>query len=139
MHAVVALCRPLPSVRYVAFHSFMQAEYAPDSYYEVLTLDEVLDLQTILAYEMNWEPLPLEHGAPCRLRIETKTGYNMVKYLTAVEFIDAELGGDMAGTGRITSFMTRWPRSSARIVWKLCPSRGQDVPRNSCHEVNNAP
>ena len=88
MHAVVALCRPLPHIRYVAFHAFMQEEYAPDSYYEVLTLDEVLDPQTILAYEMNWKPLPLEHGAPCRLRIETKTGYKMVKYLTAVEFID---------------------------------------------------
>jgi len=88
MHAVMELCRPLPHVRYVAFHAFMQAEYAPDSYYEVLTLDEVLDPQTILAYEMNWKPLPVEHGAPCRLRIETKTGYKMVKYLTAVEFID---------------------------------------------------
>ncbi|HEV2174393.1 MAG TPA: molybdopterin-dependent oxidoreductase [Nitrospira sp.] len=87
MHAIMRLCRPLPHVRYVAFHAFMQAEYAPDSYYEVLTLDEVLDPQTILAYEMNWKPLPVEHGAPCRLRIETKTGYKMVKYLRAVEFI----------------------------------------------------
>jgi DMSO/TMAO reductase YedYZ molybdopterin-dependent catalytic subunit len=88
MHAVISRCRPLPRARYVAFHAFMQEEYAPNSYYEVLTLDEVLDPQTILAYEMNWKPLPTEHGAPCRLRIETKTGYKMVKYLNAVEFID---------------------------------------------------
>ena len=88
MHAVIDLCHPLSHVRYVAFHAFMQEEYAPDSYYEVLTFDEVLDPQTILAYEMNWKPLPIEHGAPCRLRIETKTGYKMVKYLTTIEFIE---------------------------------------------------
>jgi methionine sulfoxide reductase catalytic subunit len=99
MHVVMTLCRPLSRARYVAFHAFMQAEYAPDAYYEVLTLDEVLDPQTVLAYEMNWQPLPVEHGAPCRLRIETKTGYKMVKYLTAIEFIDdvARVGDGYGG------------------------------------------
>lgn len=65
----------------------MQEEYAPDSYYEVLTIDDMLDPQTILAYEMNWQPLPTEYGAPCRLRVETKTGYKMVKYVTRIEFV----------------------------------------------------
>ncbi|HET6673689.1 MAG TPA: molybdopterin-dependent oxidoreductase [Nitrospiraceae bacterium] len=88
MHAVMSRCHPLSRARYVAFHAFMQEEYAPNSYYEVLTLDEVLGPQTILAYEMNWKALPTEHGAPCRLRVETKTGYKMVKYLKVVEFID---------------------------------------------------
>jgi len=53
-----------------------------------LTLEEVQDPQTLLAYEMNWEPLPLQHGAPCRLRMETKLGYKMVKYLTAIYFVE---------------------------------------------------
>jgi methionine sulfoxide reductase catalytic subunit len=88
MHAILKLCRPLPTARYVVFHAFMQEEYAPHSYYEVLTLDEVRDPQTILAYEMNWKPLPIPHGAPCRLRIETKTGYKMVKYLRAIELVE---------------------------------------------------
>jgi methionine sulfoxide reductase catalytic subunit len=82
------LCQPLPGARYAAFHAFMQAEYAPECYYEVLTLSELQDQQTILAYEMNWKILPERHGAPCRLRVETKTGYKMVKYLRAIEFID---------------------------------------------------
>jgi len=60
----------------------------------VLTLNELLDQQTILAYEMNWKVLPEQHGAPCRLRVETKTGYKMVKYLRAIEFID-----DVRGVG----------------------------------------
>lgn len=73
---------------YVVFHAFPQAEYAPDVYYEVLTLEEILDPQTMLAYEMNWRSLPIPHGAPCRLRIEIKTGYKMVKYLRAIEVVD---------------------------------------------------
>ena len=96
MRTILDLCRPLSSAQFVAFHAFEQAEYAPDTYYEVLTMQDILDPQTILAYEMNWRPLPIPHGAPCRLRVETKTGYKMVKYLRAIEFIrdlqDAGLG-----------------------------------------------
>jgi DMSO/TMAO reductase YedYZ molybdopterin-dependent catalytic subunit len=88
MSTILEICRPLPQARYVVFHAFPQEEYAPLTYYEVLTLDEVLDPQTILAYEMNWNPLPIPHGAPCRLRIETKTGYKMVKYLRAIELVE---------------------------------------------------
>ena len=88
MSTILELCRPLPQARYVVFHAFPQAEYAPDIYYEVLTLDEVRDPQTILAYEMNGKSLPIPHGAPCRLRIETKTGYKMVKDLRAIEVMD---------------------------------------------------
>jgi DMSO/TMAO reductase YedYZ molybdopterin-dependent catalytic subunit len=87
MRTILDLCRPLPSAQFVAFHAFEQAEYAPDAYYEVLTMQDILDPQTLLAYEMNWRPLPIPHGAPCRLRVETKTGYKMVKYLRAIEFI----------------------------------------------------
>ena len=88
MTAIMDLCQPLPRAGYAAFHAFMQAEYAPDCYYEVLTLNDVRDPQTILAYEMNWKALSEQHGAPCRLRVETKTGYKMVKYLTKIEFLD---------------------------------------------------
>jgi DMSO/TMAO reductase YedYZ molybdopterin-dependent catalytic subunit len=88
MSTILDMCKPLPQARYVVFHAFPQAEYAPLAYYEILMLDEVRDPQTILAYEMNWNPLPIPHGAPCRLRIETKTGYKMVKYLRAIELVD---------------------------------------------------
>ena len=43
--------------------------------------------QTILAYEMNGKPLPIDHGAPLRLRCETQLGYKMVKYLRSIEFV----------------------------------------------------
>ncbi|MER3423041.1 MAG: molybdopterin-binding protein [Nitrospiraceae bacterium] len=84
---VLELCRPLPSAQYIVFYAFMQEEYAPQSYYEAFSLKEMDDPQTILAYEMNWRPLPIPHGAPCRLRIETKVGYKMVKYLRSIELV----------------------------------------------------
>ena len=84
---LLELCRPLPQARYIAFHSFAQKEYAPKRYYEAFLLDEVQDPQTILAYEMNWAPLPTQHGAPCRLRIEHKYGYKMVKYVCRIEVV----------------------------------------------------
>ncbi len=88
MSTILELCRPLPQARYVVFHAFPQTEYAPDIYYEALMLDEVRDPQTILAYEMNGKALPIPHGAPCRLRIETKTGYKMVKYIRSIDVVE---------------------------------------------------
>lgn len=98
MSTILDRCRLLPQARYVVFHAFPQAEYAPNTYYEVLTLEDILDPQTMLAYEMNWKPLPIPHGAPCRLRIEIKTGYKMVKYLRAIEVVDS-FGGIGKGHG----------------------------------------
>ena len=57
--------------------------------------------QTILAYEFNDAPLPLRHGAPLRLRVETQLGYKMVKYLRSIELIeDYRTQGDGQGGSR---------------------------------------
>jgi hypothetical protein len=50
--------------------------------------DTAEDPQTILAYEMNGQPLPIVHGAPLRLRVETQLGFTKVKYIRAIEFIE---------------------------------------------------
>lgn len=36
---------------------------------------------------MNGEPLPLNHGVPLRLRVETQLGFKMVKNLRSIEFV----------------------------------------------------
>ena len=36
---------------------------------------------------MNYESLPLVHGAPLRLRIENQLGYKMVKWISSIEFL----------------------------------------------------
>ena len=55
--------------------------------------------QTILAYEMNYAPLKVEHGAPLRLRVERQLGYKMAKYVMRIEAIDsfAALGRGRGG------------------------------------------
>lgn len=84
---VLTLCRPTAQAQWIVFHAFVQEEYAPDHYYEAFRLQEMNDPQTILAYEMNGHPLPIRHGAPCRLRLETKVGYKMVKYVQRIELV----------------------------------------------------
>lgn len=56
-------------------------------FYEVIDLELAHHPQTILAYELNGEPLPLAHGSPLRLRVETQLGYKMVKYIRSIELI----------------------------------------------------
>ena len=73
------------NARYVNF-------YAYDGYLESIDLLDALHPQTILAYGMNGQDLPIAHGAPVRLRVETQIGYKSVKYLQRIvvtdEFID---------------------------------------------------
>ena len=54
---------------------------------------------TILAYEMNGEPLSELHGAPLRLRNERELGFEQVKWIEAVEFVEsfAALGAGQGG------------------------------------------
>lgn len=83
---LLARCEPLPEARYVLFHAFDEhVEGQP--YYETIDLELARHSQTILAYEMNGEPLSIPHGAPCRLRVETQLGFKMVKYLRSIELI----------------------------------------------------
>lgn len=84
---IIACCKPLPKARYVIFHSY-DIDAQGLEYYGSLSMEEAMHPQAILAYEMNGRTLPLEYGAPLRLRVETKLGFKMVKYLRALEFVE---------------------------------------------------
>ncbi len=96
LNDVLHLCKPKPEAKYLVFTSFQKGKGAvkPElkeaqdhTYYEVIDLELARHPETILADEMNWKPLPLEHGAPLRLRVETLLGYKMVKYLRSIELV----------------------------------------------------
>ena len=70
----------------------------PVRYYESVDLVDAFHPQTILAYEMNGQALPVAHGAPLRLRVERQLGYKMAKYVMRVEVVDG-LGGIGDGKG----------------------------------------
>lgn len=94
MEEIIRLARPLPQARYIIFYSYqMNEQKAVDSdeeveYYSSIDMQEALYPQTILAYEMNDKSLPEKYGAPLRLRMETKLGYKMVKWIKSIEFVE---------------------------------------------------
>lgn len=105
LERIVELARPEPAARYVLTHSYQLVERdephpkGTGHFYEVMDLSLARDPQTILAYEMNGKPLPVEHGAPLRLRVETNVGFKMVKWVDRIDFIDdySTLGAGMGG------------------------------------------
>ena len=59
----------------------------PDNGYFVgWDMPSILHPQTLLAYEMNGEPLLPEHGAPLRLASPTKYGIKLIKRIGRIEF-----------------------------------------------------
>lgn len=98
MRDICDLVKPKPEVRFVVFYSFVEG---PDGglYYDVHKLSHMYHRLTILAYELNGEPLGLVHGAPLRLRNEVELGYKLVKWVRGVEFVAsfAEIGGGYGG------------------------------------------
>ena len=91
LKSIMELCQPLPEAKYIVFHTLDEKWEHPEVegfYYEVIDMELAHKPQTILAYEMNEEPLPVVHGAPLRLRLESQLGYKMVKYVWAIEFVE---------------------------------------------------
>jgi len=81
-----------PQARYIAFFCADTLELTLDGtgdYYETIAVADAFHPQTILAYEMNGQTLPVAHGAPIRLRLERQLGYKMAKYVMRIEAIDS--------------------------------------------------
>jgi DMSO/TMAO reductase YedYZ molybdopterin-dependent catalytic subunit/thiosulfate reductase cytochrome b subunit len=98
---VVELVRPRPEARFIVFYA-MDDKGLTDGhedryghYYGSLDITLADDPQTLLAVGMNGVPLPVEHGAPVRLRVETQLGFTMVKWLRGIEFVP-----DLSGVGQ---------------------------------------
>jgi DMSO/TMAO reductase YedYZ molybdopterin-dependent catalytic subunit/thiosulfate reductase cytochrome b subunit len=107
-------CEPRTEARYVKFTSYGLDQFSYGSkprqpFYEVIDMLLAKHSQTILAYELNDEPLPLAHGAPLRLRVETQLGCKMVKYLHSIELIAGyrDLGEGQGGSREDTMFYGR--------------------------------
>jgi DMSO/TMAO reductase YedYZ molybdopterin-dependent catalytic subunit len=87
--ALLEAVRPKPNVHYVVFHCADPMEEDGGSpYYESIDLEDAFHPQTILAYELNNEPLPVANGAPLRLRLERQLGYKMAKYVMSIELVE---------------------------------------------------
>ncbi len=78
---LIALAQPQVSARYVYFTS-------GDGYYESWDMPSALHPQTLLAYQMNGQPLPVDNGAPLRLAAPIKLGYKQSKWVTRVTIMN---------------------------------------------------
>jgi methionine sulfoxide reductase catalytic subunit len=85
---ILARCKPLPEAHYLVFTSFAKHEKSGKTYYECVALDVGQHPQALLAYELNGQELPIQNGAPLRVRFETKLGFKMVKYLRSIEVVE---------------------------------------------------
>jgi len=68
--------------KYVVFYPF-------DESWESLDMADAFHPQTLLAYGMNGEELPPEHGAPLRLRVARQLGYKSTKFLSTITVTDS--------------------------------------------------
>ena len=74
------MVQPKDGVRYVLFES-------ADKYTDSWDLASAIHPQTLLAYQMNGQPLPIKNGAPLRLAAPIKLGYKQSKWVTKISFV----------------------------------------------------
>jgi DMSO/TMAO reductase YedYZ molybdopterin-dependent catalytic subunit len=74
-----------PTARYIVFHCADDISGAP--YYESIDLVDAFHPQTIIAWALNDQYLPVANGAPLRLRVERMLGYKHAKYVDRIEAV----------------------------------------------------
>ncbi|MDE2571850.1 MAG: molybdopterin-dependent oxidoreductase [bacterium] len=94
---VLSVCRPTPRAKFVVFHC-MDDDNQGTRYYESLDLRQAYHPQALLAYALNDQPVPVENGAPIRLKVPTQLGYKSAKYVQAIELVPS-LGGAYGNGG----------------------------------------
>jgi DMSO/TMAO reductase YedYZ molybdopterin-dependent catalytic subunit len=98
LRLVLARAGVRPQARYIVFHCY--DEYGGAPYYESIDMIDALHPQTILAWGLNGQRLPIPNGAPLRLRVERQLGYKHAKYLRAIKAVQSldDIGRGGGGT-----------------------------------------
>jgi DMSO/TMAO reductase YedYZ molybdopterin-dependent catalytic subunit len=98
MSEVLAIVNPRRDARYVVFYC-MDRDEQSIQYYESLDLHQANHPQTLLALRMNGASIPLDYGAPVRLRVPTQLGYKSAKWIQHIEIVGtfAKLYGGSGG------------------------------------------
>jgi len=98
MQTILDIAKPKPEAKWLIFYSFA---LGPEGglYYDAQPIEQMSYKLTMLAYDMNGEPVSFGHGAPLRLRNEIQLGFKMVKWIKGIEFVEdfSEIGGGLGG------------------------------------------
>jgi DMSO/TMAO reductase YedYZ molybdopterin-dependent catalytic subunit/rhodanese-related sulfurtransferase/glyoxylase-like metal-dependent hydrolase (beta-lactamase superfamily II) len=84
---------------------------APVRFERALSVDDARGSGALLAYAMNGEPLPLQHGRPVRLIVPGWYSVASVKWLTEIEVIDHQF----AAYFQTDRYIYEWVRDGAVI------------------------
>ncbi len=98
--ALLDRVQPKSSARFLVLYcADPMDEGGANPYYESIDLEDAYHPQTILAYELNDTALPIQNGAPIRLRVERQLGYKHAKYVMRIELVDtfAHIAGGKGG------------------------------------------
>jgi DMSO/TMAO reductase YedYZ molybdopterin-dependent catalytic subunit len=88
LEEIINRVQPGTDAKYVVFRC-MDTDSDGVNYFESIDMIDAVHPQTILAYELNDQPLPIDNGAPLRLRVENQLGYKHAKYIRALEFVSS--------------------------------------------------
>jgi DMSO/TMAO reductase YedYZ molybdopterin-dependent catalytic subunit len=100
---LLSSARPRPEGRFVLMH-------AADGYVHVLSLGRAMLPSTLVAYEMNGEPLPHRHGYPARVLVPGTYGEVNVKWVDRVEIVHRPIEGYYERQGWRPWFVTTTSR-----------------------------
>ncbi|NJS14783.1 MAG: molybdopterin-dependent oxidoreductase [Sphingopyxis sp.] len=82
---ILAAAQLKDSARFIVFHCADKIGGVP--YYESIDLVDALHPQTLLAWRLNGQALPIANGAPVRLRVERQLGYKHAKFIQRIEAV----------------------------------------------------
>jgi DMSO/TMAO reductase YedYZ molybdopterin-dependent catalytic subunit len=78
--------RPRPEGRFVLMH-------AADGYVHIVSLQRAMKPSTLVAYQMNGQPLPHRHGYPARVLVPGTYGEVNVKWVDRIEVLSRPIQG----------------------------------------------
>jgi DMSO/TMAO reductase YedYZ molybdopterin-dependent catalytic subunit len=76
----------MPGIALQTLPAYVSMTTPDRNYFVGWDIESIMHPQTLLAYEMNGEPLTPEHGAPLRLASPTKYGIKQIKRIGRIEF-----------------------------------------------------
>ncbi|MGM7778725.1 sulfite oxidase [Arthrobacter sp. KNU-44] len=104
-----------PSAREVLFRGADSGAVAghigPVRFERSLRLDQCRGAELLLAYAMNGEPLPVQHGYPLRLVVPDWYAVASVKWLTGIELLD----GPFRGHYQYDKYWYEWDRDGEPV------------------------
>jgi hypothetical protein len=92
VESLLNLVQPTLDAIEVVFHSV-------DGFSASLTINQIINYDILLAYEMNGETLPLTQGYPLRVVAPFHVGYKWVRWVDHIEIVDFDYKGTYASLG----------------------------------------